>query len=132
MTTDTPQNHYTEVLHPTKYNHWRYHSFDTNHILSPNHTETCWRPSFHSKGCRQWNPCYNCIALLLVDNTECMARTQLEEEYLEAPHPNPPLLCPYHFHYGTDADEENEPKRKNYHNWRSTKDCRVTAIAVNI
>jgi hypothetical protein len=39
-----------------------------------------------------------------------MARRQLEEEYPEAPHPNPSLICPNHFHHGTDSDDENDPK----------------------
>jgi hypothetical protein len=116
ITADTPHNHYkyTEALHPTRYNQWRYHWFDTGHIPPPNHTKTHWmRPSCNDKGYGHWNHCYDCndfIASLLVDKAKFMARRQLEEEYPEAPRPNPSLLCPHQFHYGrTDIDDKKDP-----------------------
>jgi hypothetical protein len=41
-----------------------------------------------------------------------MARRQLEKEYPETPHPNPTLLRPHQFNYGTNIEDENDPERK--------------------
>jgi hypothetical protein len=115
MAMHAPQDHHTEALHPTRYNHWKYHWFDPEHLPPPNHTKDSWKPSCNDKGCGHCNCCYDCndsIALLLVDKAEFMARRQLKEEYPEAPHPNPPLLRPHQFHYMTDINNENYPKGK--------------------
>jgi hypothetical protein len=61
-----------------------------------------------------------------------MARRQLEEEYPEAPHPNPSLLRPHQFHYRMGMDNENDPERKKYHNWCITRDRQITVIALHI
>jgi hypothetical protein len=126
-----------EALHPTRRNHWQYHWFDIGHIPSPRHTNPRWKPktSCTDDGCGHWSRCYNCndlIASLLVDKAEFIARRQLEEEYPEAPHPYPSLLRPHHFHYGTDIEDEDDPERKKFHNWRTTKDRRVCVIALDI
>jgi hypothetical protein len=134
MTTDTPRNHYAEALHPTRENHWQYHSFDPDHFPSPNYFET-WKPSCNDRRCGHWNHCYDCnnfIVSLLIDKAEFLAWKQLEEEYSETPHPLPSSLCPYRFYYGTDIDDEDDPQRKKFNNWHQRKDCRVCVIALNI
>ena len=74
----------------------------------------------------------NFPASLLVDKAEFLAQRQLEEEYPENPHPNPPSLRPHHFYYGTNVDDENDPERKKHENWQKTKDRRVCMIAQDI
>jgi hypothetical protein len=70
--------------------------------------------------------------MLLVDKAEFLAGKQLEEEYPETPHPNPPSLRPDCFNHGTDIDHENDPGRKKYNNWHQTKDQGITVIALDI
>ena len=135
MPSHAPHNHHTEALHPTRKNQWKYHWFDIGQLPPPHQTKPVWRPSCDDDGCGYWNRCYDCndfSATLLVDKAEFMARRQLEEEYPEAPHPNPTLLRPHQFNYRTNIDKENDPERKKHQNWNPTKDCRVTVIALNL
>jgi hypothetical protein len=134
MMIDPPRDHHTEALHPTKENHWRYHWFNVDYHPSPTYLDI-WEPSCEDKGCGHWNRCYDCNefpATLLVDKAEFLARKELEEEYPETPHPNPSLLRPHRFYYGTDVDDQDDPESKKFDNWRLTKDRRVSKIALSI
>jgi hypothetical protein len=131
---DTHRDHYMDALHPTRPNHWRYHWFDPDYPPPSSHPQT-WKPSCDDRGCGHWNRCYECndsIASLLVDKAEFLARKELEKEYPETPHPNPSLLRPHQFLYGTDIDDESDPERIKWNNWHITKDRRITTIALDI
>jgi hypothetical protein len=70
--------------------------------------------------------------MLLVNKAKFLAQKQLEGEQPEAPHPNPSLLCPHCFYYGTDIDSRDDPRRKKHNNWHRMKYRRVTTIALSI
>jgi hypothetical protein len=111
---DTPQDHYTEALHATRDDAWKYHRFDRDHLPPPTYTKN-WKPSCDDEGRGHWSRCYECnhfIATLLVDKAKFLAQKQLEGECPDTPHPNPSLLRPHRFYYGTDIDNKDDPKRK--------------------
>jgi hypothetical protein len=83
--------------------------------------------------CGHWNCCYECsnsITSLLVDKAGFLARKQLEKEYPEMPHPNPSLLCPRHFYYGTDIDNKDDPERTKHNNWHHMEDHSMIALSI--
>jgi hypothetical protein len=130
QTMDVPRDHYMEALHPTRPNQWKYHWFDPDYPPPPE----AWKRSCNDKGCGHWSRCYECndsMAILLVDKAEFLARKELEKEYPETPHPNPPSLRPHRFRYGTDPNK-TDPELIKWNNWRLTKDRRITTIALDI